>query len=75
MKVFMIIIFMVSSGEQIVPPGMEPREFNTIEECELKLAAAVEFIEYGIRTEKLPRYYIGYKAECVQSEDVAPSMQ
>ena len=68
MKVIMIIVFILASGEQIVPQGWEPRQMTSIEECQREKSAAVEFIEYGISNGQLPKQYIGYKVSCVVQE-------
>jgi|TARA_R100000030_G_scaffold55640_3_gene41965 hypothetical protein len=76
MKVFMMIVFILASGEQVSPSGWEPREMKSVEECQRKKAAAVEFIEYGISQGQLPKIYIGYKVSCVVQEiEVVPLMQ
>ena len=76
MKVFMIIVFILASGEQVAPKGWEPREMNSVEECQRKKNAAVEFIEYVIANGQLPKIYIGYKVSCIVQEiEVVPSMQ
>jgi hypothetical protein len=65
MKVIMIIVFILASGEQITPKGWEPRQMNSVEECQRIKSAAVEFIEYGISQGQIPDYYVGYKVSCV----------
>jgi len=70
MKVFMVIIFILSNGQEMVPSQgpFVPRPFDTIEQCERVRLAAIEYIEWAMKTQQIPNYYAGYKVTCKDSE-------
>ena len=66
MKVFMVIIFILSNGTEIYPTqkGWAPHEVESLEVCEQRKLAAEEYIEWAFLTGKMPSYYDGYKILC-----------
>ena len=66
MKVFMVIIFILANGQEMVPNqgAFVPRPFDTMEHCERVKIAAIEYIEWAIETGQIPTYYTGYKVAC-----------
>ena len=70
MKVFMVIVFILSNGKELVhnQGGWAPQEVTSMEECIRKKEAAIEYIEWAMETNRLPEYYAGYKVVCKEVE-------
>jgi len=66
MKVLMVIIFVLSNGKEIYPTqeGWRPTVMDSLEACEIRKAAAKEYIDWSFETGNMPSYYAGYKILC-----------
>ena len=63
---YFYIIKWSRNGSQSGP--FVPRPFDTIEQCERVRLAAIEYIEWAMKTGQIPNYYAGYKVTCKDSE-------
>tara|TARA_B100000123_G_C25725626_1_gene426798 strand:- start:509 stop:733 length:225 start_codon:yes stop_codon:yes gene_type:complete len=69
MKVFMVIVFILANGQEVMLNGWSPSAYESLKVCQQKKAAAAEYIEYLFDYALLPEYYAGYKITCTTEEE------